>query len=138
MLMIMVTGFFDILDGAIARYSGRSSPRGAFLDSMMDRFVDILYYTTLILAGYNDLLVSIGLGLTITITYSKARAASLGVNLNHRFMERSDRIIIIAILVAIAPFLSAPQKCCLIAVYDIALLASSITAVMKGFRFLGK
>ncbi|MEB3825229.1 MAG: CDP-alcohol phosphatidyltransferase family protein, partial [Desulfurococcales archaeon] len=49
LLMIMVTGFFDILDGAIARYSGRSSPRGAFLDSMMDRFVDILYYATLIL-----------------------------------------------------------------------------------------
>ena len=137
-IFILIAGFLDILDGAVAREAGQSSRQGAFLDSMMDRFVDTIYYTTLVLAGYNAVLTTLSLGFTITITYAKARVGSLGGKLDHRLLERSDRIIIISMLILIAGYIGYKLKLVLIMLYAVGLFIAAIYAVVKGFKALGK
>ncbi|MEB3758550.1 MAG: CDP-alcohol phosphatidyltransferase family protein [Desulfurococcales archaeon] len=137
-IFILIAGFLDILDGAVARETGQSSRQGAFLDSMMDRFVDTIYYTSLVLAGYNAVLTILSLGFTITITYAKARVGSLGGVLDHRILERSDRIIIISMLILLAGYIGPGWKLVLIMLYAIGLFTAAVYAVVKGFKALGR
>ena len=51
---ILLSGFLDVVDGAVARYHGRASKFGAFLDSTMDRFADAIIYIGIIFGGYCD------------------------------------------------------------------------------------
>ncbi|MCE4606682.1 MAG: CDP-alcohol phosphatidyltransferase family protein [Desulfurococcales archaeon] len=137
-IILLIAGFLDILDGAVARETGTARPAGAFLDSMMDRFVDTIYYASLILAGYNALIVTLSLGFTITITYSKARAASLGRPIEHRLLERSDRIIVIAILLIIADIASFYVMNTVMLAYMLALFIAALYAVVVGVKTLDK
>src|SRR5260370_41684102 len=79
---LILTGLPDILDGSVARQSGRAGPRGAFFDSVCDRvadaaiFIGVAWY----LADegkYIPVLVLAVLALSMLITYERARAESL-------------------------------------------------------------
>ena len=48
-LFILLSGFLDVVDGAVARYHNRASKFGAFLDSTMDRFADAIIFIGIIL-----------------------------------------------------------------------------------------
>ncbi len=137
-ILLLVASFFDILDGAVARETGKARPAGAFLDSMIDRFVDTIYYVSLILAGYDPLLVTLSLGFTITITYSKARAASLGKPIEHRLLERSDRIIIILVLLIITDIAPSYVMNIIMLTYMLGLLAAALYAVILGVKTLDR
>lgn len=94
--------FSDMLDGALARVSGRSGPWGAFLDSTLDRVGDgavfgglVLYYAG---RGHDLLLAAVALYCLVAgsvTSYIKARAEGLGMTCNVGFAERSERLIII-------------------------------------------
>ena len=58
-LFILLSGFLDVVDGAVARYHNRASPFGAFLDSTMDRFADAIIYIGIIFGGYCDWFVGV-------------------------------------------------------------------------------
>lgn len=47
-LAILLSGFLDVVDGAVARYHNKTSKFGAFLDSTMDRFADAIIYIGII------------------------------------------------------------------------------------------
>lgn len=100
---VVVTVFvlFDMLDGAVARASGRESRWGAFLDSTLDRLTDaavlcglaVWFYT----GGGDTLLGGLSLYCMATgfaVSYIKARAEGLGVNCDVGVAERSERLII--------------------------------------------
>ncbi|MEM2351693.1 MAG: CDP-alcohol phosphatidyltransferase family protein, partial [Thermoproteota archaeon] len=111
-LLLLFSGFCDVLDGALARIYGGTSVFGGFLDSLVDRYVDSSVLTGLILGGLCDLtwgiLALIGSLLT---SYARARAESSSVSVESiGIVERAERIIIILIatLIEIAwPSLSA-------------------------------
>jgi CDP-diacylglycerol--glycerol-3-phosphate 3-phosphatidyltransferase len=101
-LMIIVSGFFDLLDGALARNLGKVTPFGGFLDSVLDRYSDLflllallIYYLQrgdtafVILASF----VSIGTGL---ISYTRARAEAARISCNIGLLERAERIILLS------------------------------------------
>ena len=101
-ILILVGGFFDMLDGVIARVNNRATDFGAFLDSVLDRYSDAF-----LLLGFswyfyrNDsitgLFLSIGTMIgTLIISYVKARAEGLGKNCHTGLMERPDRILLMA------------------------------------------
>ena len=137
-LALLVSGFLDILDGALARLSGRTTRAGAYLDSMSDRVSDTLYYLALSLAGYDYRLVILALGFTITVTYSKARAHSLGgMEYSHRFLERSDRLIIIVGLLLVAIYLPGYMQV-LMLIYMSLLGIAVAAAFYKGFKVLAE
>ncbi|MBI2460217.1 MAG: CDP-alcohol phosphatidyltransferase family protein [Candidatus Rokubacteria bacterium] len=98
-LLLMAAGAADLLDGAVARVSGQATPFGAFLDSVLDRYSDLI-----ILAGLALLFVRLGrlpdLLLTlaslvgsIMVSYTRARAESIGADCGVGLMERGERMI---------------------------------------------
>jgi CDP-diacylglycerol--glycerol-3-phosphate 3-phosphatidyltransferase len=99
-LLIAVFVSFDLLDGTMARMSGRSGPWGAFLDSTLDRVADGAIFGGMLLgfARQGDLRTA-GVALACLIggsvvSYAKARAESIGVECNVGIAERAERVML--------------------------------------------
>ena len=103
-----VTAFFDVVDGEVARRTGRSTVFGAFYDSTLDRVADgalmaglTVFYATNV-AHHNIYMVAIclvGMIGTFLVSYTRARAEALGIDAKVGVMQRPERIVL----------LSAPQ-----------------------------
>ena len=111
-LLLLVASGFDILDGALARVSGRELRYGAFLDSTVDRYAEamtsiaLLYY--FIFHGHHTLepmLVIFALTGSLLVSYVRARAQSLGFNGDGGLLARPERVVITVIGLVIAPLL---------------------------------
>lgn len=99
-LVITVFALTDLLDGTMARRSGRVSPWGAFLDSTLDRFGDGAIFAGLVvyLAGRGDDAVGAALALAALVLgsivpYARARAEGLGMRADVGIAERADRLL---------------------------------------------
>src|ERR1043165_5427531 len=103
-----VTALFDVLDGTVARRSGKESVFGAFLDSTLDRFADGALFVGLATFYALDsvhrspwmMLVCIfGLIGALMTSYIRARAEALGLDAKVGMVQRPERVVL----------LSAPQ-----------------------------
>lgn len=95
---ILLSGFLDVVDGAVARYHNRSSKFGAFLDSTIDRFADAIIYIGIIFGGYCDWFVGVlAIHSAICVSYVRARAESQGAECNIGIAERAVRMIILMV-----------------------------------------
>lgn len=100
-LVVTAFVFSDMLDGQMARLSGRESSWGAFLDSTLDRIGDAAVFAGLVLwfAGGGDDLWLAGLALYCLVmgnltSYARARAEALGMQAKVGVAERSDRLVL--------------------------------------------
>lgn len=92
-------GIFDILDGRIARLSGRQTKSGALFDSVSDRWGELAVF-----AGYTwylhdspwMLAVIAAIGASTMVSYTRARAEGLGVELTGGMMQRAERIVLVS------------------------------------------
>ncbi len=109
-LLLLLAGAFDALDGAIARRTDQSSPFGAFLDSVMDRYADlsvllglVLHYASADVAagpGWRNapLLLTAGAILGSALTpYARARAESLIATCKVGIVERPERLVLLVV-----------------------------------------
>src|SRR5262245_21214276 len=102
-LVALVASIFDMLDGRVARLRGRESKFGAYLDSTMDRYSDmVLYMGLLILYARVDktphmVLVWVAAFGSFMTSYARARAESLVPRCTVGFMERPERIVLLII-----------------------------------------
>jgi CDP-diacylglycerol--glycerol-3-phosphate 3-phosphatidyltransferase len=99
---VIATGVPDILDGTVARNSGRAGPRGAFLDSVADRAADAVLFggVAWFLVGegaYLPVLAFAAVALSMVISYERAKAESLGFTARGGIMERAERLVLLAI-----------------------------------------
>lgn len=102
-LLMLLAGFFDVIDGVVARAQGNSSRAGALFDSSMDRVSDLLIFSGIAvsMAAHHDVagvgLVCWALGASFMTSYVRARAErdleSLGVGL----MERGERQVVLVL-----------------------------------------
>ena len=92
---IGLAGTFDLLDGEVARRTGKETPAGAYLDSNLDRLSDALLILGLTYGGLiNFLLGYVLLFLVIMISYTRSRAENEGVNMKGiGLMERAERML---------------------------------------------
>lgn len=97
--MILVAGWFDIVDGAVARVTGRVSKRGAFLDSTLDRVAEVAIFMGILAGGLaSPLMLLLALSLSLLVSYTRAKADSLGTSLSGVGIgERSERLLILAV-----------------------------------------
>jgi CDP-diacylglycerol--glycerol-3-phosphate 3-phosphatidyltransferase len=102
-LAIILSGLFDLFDGVIARKLGKVTAFGGFLDSVLDRYSDLLLLISLLIhylkKGDPDLVILtsfVSMG-TILIPYVRARAEALQVPCTIGLMERAERIILLSI-----------------------------------------
>jgi len=102
-LLILFGGFFDMLDGVVARSNHTNTHFGAFLDSTLDRVSDFLLFFAIgcYFATINNLegiiLTSACLLGAFMISYIRARAEGLGIKCEVGLMERPERIVLISI-----------------------------------------
>ena len=101
-LVVLASGLFDMLDGAVARASGRESAAGAVLDSVADRVgeIGLLAAAAILLARDGDV-VGVGLafaavGGSVTVSYLRARGESLGLSVRGGVMTRPERVLNLA------------------------------------------
>ncbi len=89
----------DCVDGDLARATDRSSTVGAFLDSVLDRWMDAALILGLAYSDLDGLAVVAGLALTASLltSYTRARAQSLGVDCPEGIGGRDSRILILVI-----------------------------------------
>src|SRR4051812_47957244 len=97
--LVLLAGLFDFADGSLARASGQVTPFGAFLDSVIDRYSDlvVLLGIVVLFAGIPNMRGAVAamaaLVGSLMVSYTKARAESIGVECNVGFMERPERMI---------------------------------------------
>ncbi|PYQ54419.1 MAG: CDP-alcohol phosphatidyltransferase family protein [Acidobacteria bacterium] len=102
-LVALVASIFDMLDGRVARLRGRETKFGAFLDSTMDRYSDMLLYMgLLILYARVDrtapmVLVWVAAFGSFMTSYARARAESLIPRCAVGFLERPERIVLLVV-----------------------------------------
>ena len=95
---LLISGFFDIVDGSVARVTKTISNRGAFLDSNFDRIAEILVYGGLISGAIGEpLVVFAALASSIMVSYTRSKGEYLNVNVSGIGIgERAERIFILA------------------------------------------
>ncbi|TME54162.1 MAG: CDP-alcohol phosphatidyltransferase family protein [Chloroflexi bacterium] len=105
-IVLAFAGTFDILDGALARSTGRSYPYGAFLDSTLDRYSEGAMYLGLIAYFVSAggpmakwLIVATGAALagSFLVSYVRARAQSLGFTCETGLFARPERVVVTVI-----------------------------------------
>lgn len=108
-LVITAFVFSDIVDGTMARLSGRVSPFGAFLDSTLDRVADAAVFGGLALyyvgPGDDEWLVALCLYNMVTgslTSYARAKAESLGMEAKVGIVERATRLVSILVVTGVA------------------------------------
>ena len=99
-ILLLVSGFFDVVDGQVARVTGTTSKRGAFLDSVFDKIAEVSIFLGILIGGYSQgYVVLLAISLSLLVSYTRARAESLGFQLQGiGIVERAERILVIAII----------------------------------------
>lgn len=100
--LLLIAGFFDLLDGAYSRFLGQATKFGAFWDSILDRYSDlfimggIIFYFARAHHLLYVLLSTITLAGFVIISYAKARAENIIRSCNIGLMERPERILVLS------------------------------------------
>lgn len=99
-ILLLISGFFDVVDGQVARVTGKASKSGSFLDSMFDKIAEVAVFAGLAASGLviTELAV-LAIGLSLLVSYARAKADALQVDVQgHGIGERAERLLVIAIL----------------------------------------
>jgi CDP-diacylglycerol--glycerol-3-phosphate 3-phosphatidyltransferase len=100
-ILVLLAGVFDLLDGAVARESGRVSRYGAFLDSSVDRYAEIIVFLGILLRFGGDSVAQIAVLLAVAgslmVSYTRARAEGLGQELHGGLLQRPERVVLLAL-----------------------------------------
>jgi archaetidylinositol phosphate synthase len=102
-LFLLISGFFDVLDGVLARVFGEVTVFGGFLDSLLDRYADAFVFLGIILGWLltNPFWIFWGFAAMIgslLVSYSRARAEAAGIKMESvGIAERAERIIILVV-----------------------------------------
>lgn len=96
---VLVSGAFDVFDGAVARATSRVSKRGSFLDSTLDRVGETSIYLGILIGNYTTpVIVFLALSCSLLVSYSRAKADSLSINLaGVGIGERSERLVVLIV-----------------------------------------
>ena len=109
-LLFVAGSLFDILDGALARAGGKSTPFGAFMDSTTDRLSEALMLGAIALVLVRDGS-ELGVGLSVAaiagsflVSYTRARAEALGLRGDVGIGSRAERVVVITAGLVLAPW----------------------------------
>lgn len=110
-VLLLLSGGWDALDGAVARATNKTSRFGEFLDSSFDRYSDaivlggVLLYFTRTDAGTTPILLTyIAIVGSLITSYMRAKAELVGIQGNVGFAQRLERVVILAVaLIASRP-----------------------------------
>ena len=113
-ILLLIASAFDTLDGAVARVRNEVTEFGAFLDSTLDRYVEVAYFGALIwlflerddAAGV--ILSFVVLSGSIMVSYTRARAEGLGLYGRVGVLQRPERLILLGIALIFSGWMLLP------------------------------
>ena len=99
-VILLISGFFDIVDGQVARYTNKITKSGGFLDSIFDKIAEVSIFFGILIGGYAEpYLVFLAITLSLLVSYTRAKADTLGIKLQGIGIgERAERLLVIAIV----------------------------------------
>ena len=99
-ILLLVSGFFDMVDGQVARVTGKTSQKGSYLDSMFDKIAEVAIFLGLLIGGYAEpYLVMLAITLSLLVSYARAKSDALNIKLQGVGIgERAERLLVIAII----------------------------------------
>jgi CDP-diacylglycerol--glycerol-3-phosphate 3-phosphatidyltransferase len=132
-LLLLIAGPFDALDGTMARLLGQPTKFGAFVDSVTDRWSEMLVFLGLLYYYLQPssfdwmacILVFVATMGSVMVSYTKARGETLGFDVNVGVLTRMERYLVLAPLLVV----NLP----LVALWIIAVLAN-VTALQRALH----
>lgn len=106
--LLLVASAFDMLDGSVARATGKTSKFGGFLDSTLDRYSESIVYLGVLIyildtddAKTGAILTLLATTGALLISYSRARAEAAGYSASVGLVARPERVILLALCLII-------------------------------------
>jgi len=130
--LVLLSGLFDILDGALARLTNQATRFGALLDSTFDRISDAILLLGLLALYIRNggtieiVLIFLALISALLTSYIRARAEGLGINCPIGLFTRAERVIILALGLLLNPL------------YEFSILITLLLLVLLGFVTVGQ
>lgn len=110
-IFFFISAFIDLIDGSVARVTGRVTKLGGYLDTMMDRYVEFLIIFALLFCSLPDFTIPIYCWILVFLfgsmmtSYAKAAAGDkLGKDVRGGIVERAERIALLCIGILLAHF----------------------------------
>ena len=99
-IILLIAGFFDVIDGSVAKITKKTSSKGAFLDSVLDKISETTIFLGIAIGSLaNPILCLIAVSSSLLVSYTRSRAETLGLNLSGvGFGERAERLLILSIM----------------------------------------
>ena len=99
-MMLLISGFLDMVDGCVARATKRSNKKGAYLDSVFDKISESIIFIGIALGGHaNPVISQVALSLSLLVSYTRAKSEAVGIELKGVGIgERAERLLIVGIL----------------------------------------
>ena len=99
--MLVLSGVCDILDGRIARATGVASRYGNFIDSMLDRFIELAFFLGFAFflrhSPHGAFASTLALGGSVLVSYARSVGESLGVECTGGLMQRGERLTLLSL-----------------------------------------
>lgn len=109
--VVLIAGFFDILDGALARRMEQATPFGAVLDSTLDRLSEAVVLLAILVSFSGTpllvLLVFLALLGSLLVSYIRARAEAAGLECRLGLFTRPERVVVLALGLLLSHLASA-------------------------------
>jgi archaetidylinositol phosphate synthase len=99
-VLLLVSGFFDMIDGQVARVTGKTSKKGEYLDSMFDKIAEVAIFLGILVGGYVEpYLVLLAITLSLLVSYARSKSDIINIKLQGIGIgERAERLLVIAII----------------------------------------
>jgi CDP-diacylglycerol--glycerol-3-phosphate 3-phosphatidyltransferase len=135
-LLLLAANALDLLDGAVARVSGRATPFGAFLDSTLDRYAEIVVFVGLVAwfasqGNWHGVVLAVAaLAGSLMVSYTRARAEGLGLHGEVGWLPRPARLVLLAsgLMLAAVPGLAWTLE----AATAVLAVLTNLTALQRG------
>jgi len=124
-IFLLISGFFDLIDGSVARATNQSTAKGSFIDSTYDKLAEIIVFIGISVGGLaNPVICLIAISMSMMVSYSRAKAESLGIDLKGIGLgERAERLLVIAVM-GLIPIPNSIE------------IGTIIVAILSSFTFL--
>ena len=99
-VLLLISGFFDVVDGQVARVTGKTSRRGEYFDSMSDKIAEVAVFLGILVGGYAEpYLVFLAAAISLLVSYARAKSDAINVKLQGVGIgERAERLLVIALI----------------------------------------
>ena len=139
-IMMLLGGSLDFVDGSIARARPIKNKSGALLDSVIDRYSEVVLFIAASVYFHQQgnllglILVVVTMPGSLLVSYVRARAEGLSIECKVGLMQRPERIVLLGVGLMLDPFISAQfgrSNLLLMVVFGILALMTQLTALHR-------